>query len=47
MVVINILIAFYTYKKLQGSQTPHEVANLVEQFYTYKKLQGSQTAIML
>ena len=34
---------FYTYKKLQGSQThtAADAANAV--FYTYKKLQGSQT----
>ena len=35
---------FYTYKKLQGSQTKR-LAILTEfAFYTYKKLQGSQTS---
>ena len=34
---------FYTYKKLQGSQTCHHVCNVKHRFYTYKKLQGSQT----
>ena len=34
---------FYTYKKLQGSQTvtAHSISDV--RFYTYKKLQGSQT----
>ena len=34
---------FYTYKKLQGSQT--DILKQAKQvpFYTYKKLQGSQT----
>ena len=36
---------FYTYKKLQGSQTTDEQESQVEQFYTYKKLQGSQTSM--
>ena len=34
---------FYTYKKLQGSQTVAILEIEDEQFYTYKKLQGSQT----
>ena len=34
---------FYTYKKLQGSQTNNSLAVCPKQFYTYKKLQGSQT----
>ena len=34
---------FYTYKKLQGSQTAHVPQRNPEKFYTYKKLQGSQT----
>ena len=35
---------FYTYKKLQGSQTFLVVFKFYIWFYTYKKLQGSQTA---
>ena len=35
---------FYTYKKLQGSQTVYEVLISSAPFYTYKKLQGSQTS---
>ena len=34
---------FYTYKKLQGSQTFPYVHKTWLSFYTYKKLQGSQT----
>ena len=34
---------FYTYKKLQGSQTYQVLPLTAHQFYTYKKLQGSQT----
>ena len=34
---------FYTYKKLQGSQTMLIKSMTENQFYTYKKLQGSQT----
>ena len=34
---------FYTYKKLQGSQTFLLAVLLNHLFYTYKKLQGSQT----
>ena len=34
---------FYTYKKLQGSQTDNNCFQIQIQFYTYKKLQGSQT----
>ena len=34
---------FYTYKKLQGSQTNKHKATATVEFYTYKKLQGSQT----
>ena len=34
---------FYTYKKLQGSQTPITLISPLAKFYTYKKLQGSQT----
>ena len=35
--------SFYTYKKSQGSQTPHTVHVRSASFYTYKKSQGSQT----
>ena len=35
---------FYTYKKLQGSQTKAINDTLYYRFYTYKKLQGSQTS---
>ena len=35
---------FYTYKKLQGSQTGMRIVDGEIQFYTYKKLQGSQTS---
>ena len=38
---INCL--FYTYKKLQGSQTRFIEYPNWDMFYTYKKLQGSQT----
>ena len=34
---------FYTYKKLQGSQTNKLRTKSLDKFYTYKKLQGSQT----
>ena len=34
---------FYTYKKLQGSQTDNLQQSSNIMFYTYKKLQGSQT----
>ena len=34
---------FYTYKKLQGSQTRLDITLPRITFYTYKKLQGSQT----
>ena len=34
---------FYTYKKLQGSQTGRPPDTDILWFYTYKKLQGSQT----
>ena len=34
---------FYTYKKLQGSQTSVSIRIKTFMFYTYKKLQGSQT----
>ena len=36
-------IWFYTYKKLQGSQTNSYKDVIKTKFYTYKKLQGSQT----
>ena len=36
-------MSFYTYKKLQGSQTAVIVTVCALKFYTYKKLQGSQT----
>ncbi len=36
-------MTFYTYKKLQGSQTYNTEAEQKNAFYTYKKLQGSQT----
>ena len=35
---------FYTYKKLQGSQTFLSHSRENKRFYTYKKLQGSQTS---
>ena len=35
--------SFYTYKKLQGSQTLYSICMSYLWFYTYKKLQGSQT----
>ena len=35
---------FYTYKKLQGSQTAQGIKIKDNGFYTYKKLQGSQTS---
>ena len=35
--------SFYTYKKLQGSQTAFSFIASIPKFYTYKKLQGSQT----
>ena len=35
---------FYTYKKLQGSQTYINDIVYHCMFYTYKKLQGSQTS---
>ena len=35
---------FYTYKKLQGSQTTKLDEKSDYEFYTYKKLQGSQTS---
>ena len=34
---------FYTYLKLQGSQTMCFIRNTNNMFYTYLKLQGSQT----
>ena len=34
---------FYTYSKLQGSQTKRTAAAVFFLFYTYSKLQGSQT----
>ena len=37
---------FYTYSKLQGSQTPLERVPTVNKFYTYSKLQGSQTQVL-
>ena len=36
-------MTFYTYKKLQGSQTLQLKEKDKSEFYTYKKLQGSQT----
>ena len=38
-----MLVSFYTYLKLQGSQTTGIISNLPIMFYTYLKLQGSQT----
>ena len=35
---------FYTYLKLQGSQTAATLPSFSLTFYTYLKLQGSQTA---
>ena len=37
---------FYTYLKLQGSQTREERGNIMKMFYTYLKLQGSQTSTL-
>ena len=42
---INVIALFYTYKKLQGSQTLLTTPNFLLLFYTYKKLQGSQTLV--
>ena len=39
----NFLPLFYTYLKLQGSQTLVQLQVQLIQFYTYLKLQGSQT----
>ena len=44
MGIIELVVEFYTYKKLQGSQTALAVGKSLPLFYTYKKLQGSQTA---
>ena len=38
------MFMFYTYSKLQGSQTVDKVFRELSTFYTYSKLQGSQTA---
>ena len=38
-----MMMGFYTYKKLQGSQTFRMQKKREYEFYTYKKLQGSQT----
>ena len=38
---------FYTYKKLQGSQTGDAWVSDNARFYTYKKLQGSQTLSLI
>ena len=38
------MIEFYTYLKLQGSQTFDSVGCEKREFYTYLKLQGSQTS---
>ena len=35
---------FYTYLKLQGSQTQEAYCCEWQEFYTYLKLQGSQTS---
>ena len=35
---------FYTYLKLQGSQTKTSPTKRAFEFYTYLKLQGSQTS---
>ena len=37
---------FYTYSKLQGSQTELAVEPEKKTFYTYSKLQGSQTHLL-
>ena len=37
-------IPFYTYLKLQGSQTNRAKSMMNNMFYTYLKLQGSQTS---
>ena len=37
---------FYTYLKLQGSQTFESDSSGATKFYTYLKLQGSQTLIL-
>ena len=45
MTVEKSIIMFYTYKKLQGSQTGLGGKKIAFKFYTYKKLQGSQTIL--
>ena len=41
--VVTEDVKFYTYLKLQGSQTAVCLNNRFQKFYTYLKLQGSQT----
>ena len=38
-----LCLLFYTYSKLQGSQTGSKAGPDLAEFYTYSKLQGSQT----
>ena len=38
------IVMFYTYYKLQGSQTLQVAECCIPSFYTYYKLQGSQTS---
>ena len=44
MYQIGKAIMFYTYLKLQGSQTANLICCSSLMFYTYLKLQGSQTS---
>ena len=44
--MITLTVPFYTYKKLQGSQTILTLSSAMHWFYTYKKLQGSQTTFV-
>ena len=41
------MLTFYTYLKLQGSQTPKLLYQTGKKFYTYLKLQGSQTIALI
>ena len=45
MLMNKVQLMFYTYLKLQGSQTAFVVVPVPLRFYTYLKLQGSQTSV--
>ena len=47
MLCYVFIFLFYTYSKLQGSQTALQPFFSVPLFYTYSKLQGSQTSFFL